>query len=383
MTNPFRYGGVVSDDSFCNRKKEVREIVRMMENSGRAFLYSERRFGKTSLVQLALMKLTKKEYLSVYIDVWPTDGELSFVTTVAKAITKSLSTGPEKALKRAKELFNRLTPSMTLDEDGKPVVTFGLGKHSSLDPELEEVLSAPARVAAQSKKKVVVVFDEIQRILEYDSDLVERKLRSIIQHQKYVSYIFLGSRKHLIEKMFLDKSRPLYRSATHLTLPAIGQEEWLPFVRKRFEDSQKKISDNQIRTLCELTQGHPFYTQQLCHVLWELCDRKKNVTDELVKEAIHTVFVRESYAYSPLWDSLTTNQQRFLVGLTDEHNRMKPFSATFLRRYRLGTASSAQRVVDTLLERDIIDHEGRSFIILDRFFRMWIQKVQIEKQDFS
>ncbi len=23
-----------------------------------------------------------------------------------------------------------------------------------------------------------------------------------------------------------------------------------------------------------MTQGHPFYTQHLCHVLWELCESK-------------------------------------------------------------------------------------------------------------
>jgi hypothetical protein len=24
--------------------------------------------------------------------------------------------------------------------------------------------------------------------------------------------------------------------------------------------------------VCQLTEGHPFYTQRLCHVLWEQCD---------------------------------------------------------------------------------------------------------------
>lgn len=85
MINPFQYGGVVTEESFCNRKKELAEVLRAMENSGRAFLYSERRLGKTSLVQLALKKLKKKEYVSVYIDIWPTDGEISFIEEMAKA----------------------------------------------------------------------------------------------------------------------------------------------------------------------------------------------------------------------------------------------------------------------------------------------------------
>jgi hypothetical protein len=129
----------------------------------------------------------------------------------------------------------------------------------------------------------------------------------------------------------------------------------------------------------ELTQGHPFYTQQLCHVLWEMCESKKSVKNEVIVEAMATVFVRESYAYTVLWESLTKNQQRFLIGLTNEPSGTKPFSSKFLRRYRLGSASSAQRVVESLLERDIIDHDNGSFVILDRFLRLWIQKLQIEK----
>jgi len=35
MINPFQYGGVVTEESFCNRKKELAEVLRVMENSGR------------------------------------------------------------------------------------------------------------------------------------------------------------------------------------------------------------------------------------------------------------------------------------------------------------------------------------------------------------
>lgn len=144
MINPFQYGGVVTEESFCNRKKELAEVLRVMENSGRAFLYSERRFGKTSLVQLALRKLKKKDYLSVYIDVWPTDGELSFIEEMAKAVAKSFDTRADKALLFAKIIFQRLTPSLTVDDDGKPMLAFGVTKQTSFDQELEEVLEAPA-----------------------------------------------------------------------------------------------------------------------------------------------------------------------------------------------------------------------------------------------
>jgi AAA+ ATPase superfamily predicted ATPase len=94
MKNPFQYGGVVRGDGFCNRKKEVEDLLRAMENAEKLFVYSERRFGKTSLVRFALDKLSKKQYVSAYVDLWPTDvlgkwGQI-FILDFAKKLVSSL-----------------------------------------------------------------------------------------------------------------------------------------------------------------------------------------------------------------------------------------------------------------------------------------------------
>jgi hypothetical protein len=77
MKNPFQYGGVVSGDAFCNRKQELEDLLKAMESGEKLFVYSERRFGKTSLVRFALDKLPKKQFASAYVDLWPTDGAFS------------------------------------------------------------------------------------------------------------------------------------------------------------------------------------------------------------------------------------------------------------------------------------------------------------------
>ena len=88
MKNPFEYGGVVSGDAFCNRQKELADLLRAMENGETLFLFSERRYGKTSLVRAALRKLPRKNFISAYVDLWPTDSEAAFVAAIAKAITE-------------------------------------------------------------------------------------------------------------------------------------------------------------------------------------------------------------------------------------------------------------------------------------------------------
>jgi len=377
VKNPFEYGGVVSGVAFCNRQKELADLRRAMENTEKLFVFSERRYGKTSLVRAALGKLPRKNFISAYVDLWPTDSEATFVAAVAKAITESMSSSVEKLMETAKKFFGSLSPSVSVDEEGKPTLAFGLAKHARIEPALEEVLETPARISSKSGPSVVVVLDEFQQILEYGSDRVERKLRSVIQNHRGVSYVLLGSRKHLIQKMVLDKNRALYRAGGHYPLRPIAEKHWQPFIRQHFVDAHKRISEEEIHRICEMTQGHPFYTQHLCHALWELCEQKATVTPEMIRTAVKVLLERESYAYTTLWESLTLPQKRFLKGLAAEAAGVKVFGGEFVSRHGLSSASNAQRAVEALLAKDVIDRDNGSFLITDRFFRLWIQSGQI------
>jgi len=346
-----------------------------MENGERAFLYSERRIGKTSLVKQALASLSKQEYLGAYVDLWPTDDEISFSIAMARGIAESLASRADKMLDVARQFFGAMAPSITVDSEGKPTLTFAQRDVSGDHPDLRNVISSPAAIARRRKRKIVVVLDEFQRILDYPSDIVERTLRSIIQDQQAVSYIFLGSRKHLIRQMFLDQNRPLYRSGSHYPLGPIATEDWIPFIRTRFLRSGREIKTDLIRDICNTTGGHPFYTQHLCHVIWELSEANQPVERKTLGTALDTLLERESYAYTVLWESLGINHQRFLKGLANEPRGTRIYSAEFVGRYRLTSPASAQRVVKVLLDRDLIDHDNGSFVITDRFFGIWVRRV--------
>ncbi len=331
--------------------------------------------GKTSLIRLVLSKLPKKRFLAAYVDLWPTDGVESFAAATAKAVTEAVAPSADKMLQAAKRFFGSLSPAVTTDSNGNPRMTFEVTHRRTMGPTLDEVLAAPERIARRRRCRAIVVFDEFQRILEYENDLAERTLRSVIQDQQGVAYIFLGSRKHLIQKMFLDQSRPLYRSGAHYPLETIETKHWIPFVRRRFLKFDKVISDELIRSVCQLTGGHPFYTQHLCHVLWELCESEAEVASETLTKAINILLDRESYAYTALWESFGLNQRRFLSGLAAAPAGVQAFGADFIQRNRLRSPSAVQRVVKSLLERDIIDRDNGSFVISDRFFRLWIQQL--------
>lgn len=61
------------------------------------------------------------------------------------------------------------------------------------------------------------------------------------------------------------------------------------------------MSDELIQSIFAQTQGHPFYTQHLCHVLWELCERDQKATKRMLGKSLDLLLDRESYAYTSLW----------------------------------------------------------------------------------
>ncbi|MBN2566132.1 MAG: hypothetical protein JXB46_10525 [Candidatus Eisenbacteria bacterium] len=181
--------------------------------------------------------------------------------------------------------------------------------------------------------------------------------------------------------MFLDQSRPLYKSGTHYPLGPIDTKHWIPFIRSRFQKSGRGIGAELIRRICETTGGHPFYTQHLCHAIWELTPPEGHADADVIDQAIDLPLERETYAYTALWESFALNQRRFLAGLAAEAPRVAPFSSDFVQRYRLRSASNAQRAAEALLGRDVIDRDDGSYLISDRFFRIWIRRTGLPGLD--
>ena len=371
--NPFEYGGVVGADAFCNRARELAELRRAAENGDRLLVYAERRMGKTSLVKRAVGALPSDAFLPIYVDVWPTSDAVSLAKAVATATVEAAATRTDKALETAKDVVRRLVPSLTTDHGGNPVVQFGSRVDDAPEPILEDALDAPARLAATRGKRVVVVYDEVQRLAEYGDDTAERLLRSRTQAHEGVAYLFTGSRKHLIREMFMDRGRPLYQTAGHYPIGPIATDHWVPFVIERFERADKSVEAGVVEALCERTEGHPYYTQHLAHALWEITPSGETATAGRLGEALDVVLTRLAYPFTVVWEGMTANQRTLVRGLVGGGREAQVFSSAFLRKLRLAP-SSASRAIEGLVQNDVIDRDETGYVVTDRFFRLWVRR---------
>lgn len=375
MKNPFSFGVAVTGGFFCNRVQELSDLKKAVESSRKLFIFGERRLGKTSLLKKLIASLSQDDYITVYIDIWKCISEDDFIRVCANAFALACETKTDKILSFAKEFFGFISPSITLDDDGKPVVVFGVIPKNQKSTLLEDVLSIPAKIARKyPEKQLVVIFDEFPQIKSFESDRTERVLRSVIQHHEDIAYIFCGSRKHMIREMFLNKTSPLYRSAAHYPVGYISIDHWAPFIKEKFSSGGKSITDECIDKIYSETEGHPFYTQMLCSVCYEISEKMLKETSA-VDEALEILFQRETHAFLSEWEGLSSNEKKLVLALAKEKGIESPYSTEIIQRHSLPPASTVQRTIKKLTDADIIDrNEYGKYHITDKFFSRWIIK---------
>jgi AAA+ ATPase superfamily predicted ATPase len=372
MKNPFVYGETVSGENFCNRTQEIKELVADIKNCQNVIIFSPRRYGKTSLIKQVLQKVKAKGILTFYVDLYPAINKRKFIELYAGAISSGIPGGVRQVVKKIKEYLPRIITKVVMEEQSVHF-EFEFDRTSNISPHIDDLLVAAKKVADQKKKTAVVVFDEFQEIANFDDDEIERKMRSVFQNHRNVSYIFMGSKTHLMRDIFNNPNRPFYKSGKHFPLDKIDPKELSLFAKKKFSDQAIDIGHNELNSILNNTECHPYYFQMLCHVLLELCMDSRMITEADIDEALNILISRESSVYIAIWEELTIKQKNLMVALAKEEYP-EVFSNKFLETYGLGSSSSIQKALKKLLKKELVQQENGSYIIYDLFLKKWIRR---------
>lgn len=377
MENPFVYGKVARGESFADREGEIEELMADIASGQNVIIFSPRRYGKTSLILEVLDRAREEGLLAVYLDLFKVTSEEGFIAAYAKEVARLQTGGIRSVLQKLGELLPRLVPKVVMRGEKAGVeVEFEFNSRGEIAPLLDDLFEAVATIGKKSGKKAAVVFDEFQEIADWDeAGNVERQMRAHFQLHQNVSYIFMGSKRHLMQEIFQNKNRPFYRFGKHFPLGKIPRNEFSAFIQKRFEETSFQIAAPVVDEILDVTEDHPYYTQLLCHILWNRTREERTVTEEDVTRAVQEVFLREAHAFHDLWDMLPLKARQLLVALAKEgSSQVQLYSSDFLQKYNLGSASSVQRAVSRLVTEEILEKVNGGYQFTDVFFKRWIRK---------
>lgn len=352
MKNPFKFGTVVDGAFFTDREKELQSIGQLLESENHLVLISPRRFGKTSLVCKALQ----------YIDRPVIMVNLQSVTTVAELaallLKRVFKIYPFEKIKHAMTHF-RFIPTFSVNPmtDGVDVA-FQPGSDNNVV--LEDVLMLIEKLG--EKNKFVVVLDEFQEIVDLEKGL-DKYLRSVMQLQHNVNYIFLGSQESMMTDIFEKKKSPFYHFGVLMRLPKILYDDFFRYLTERFAFIVPEQSEQIAKDILLFTQCHPYYTQQLAFQVWNILEQESQ-TVEVVNHAVDELTQLHDFDYERIWMAMNKTDRHILTILAQ--SATSPLDSK--REMPTSTAFSALK----RLSKQGYVIKNKKYEIDDPFFARWI-----------
>ena len=351
MENPFKFGTIVEEDYFTDRIEEVAYITQFVKSPNHLVLISPRRFGKSSVVAKAL-KQSKRKHITVNLQQATSVSDLS-----AKLLKEFFKVHPMERVRHLITHFRVIPTVSTNPVTGSMDVSFQPGVEGSVL--LEDVLTLIEK-AHSEKDRMIVVLDEFQEIRDLAPKL-DRQMRSIMQEQKHINYILLGSQESMMSEIFENKKSPFYHFGEMMRLGKLPRDDFHRYLSERlstcFPDSCEELADQ----ILDYTACHPYYSQQLASNIWQVGVLQPDTKDPFAT-AIDRIVTTHGLDYERLWMNFNRTNKWILQRLSSG----KPLQSS---DYRTSTVYSALK---RLQKEGYVIYTDR-YEMEDPFFREWIR----------
>lgn len=372
MNAPFQYGTLATRENFVDRVEDRAQLKNFLSSHINVMLVSPRRWGKSSLVKVAMEELQDedKDVRVCYIDAFSIGSEAEFYRTFASQVIACASSKLEKRIQDAKKFLTGVVPQVVIKDDVTNFMAFDV-KFVPQEQDKMDILRLPETLAHAKKIKIIVCIDEFQQLAnlpEYKN--MEGKMRSAWQQQERVSYCLYGSKRHMMLDIFNNSNSPFYRFGQLLFLNKIPKEEWMPFIVETFKKSGKRISDEFASRICDMTECHSWYLQQCCYFVW-------NATVTEVSEQSFSYGLKQMInTNSPMFlndtETLAASQIEMLRAIKDGVLQLS--SSEIRTKYHLGNPNTISKNKKVLQNKDIVEMKGGKMVFVDPIYRLWFER---------
>ncbi len=371
MVNPFQFGKVVRDKQFCNRQRELHDLISAIKSGNSLWLYSPRRFGKTSLVVNAFSGIQNVK--TVYFDLFNIRDTREFAIKYLNVLTHELFTRKyslTSILKKLSTYLKNITPTVSLDAIGNPSIGIEV-KPKELQQTIESILELPQKL--NYPKPICIAFDEFQEVERLDPFL-KNIMRSVFQHQQNVSYIFLGSKESLMNAIFSEVKSPFFQFGDKMNLDPISNSDLTSYIKLMFNETKLPIQNSTIENILQLSECHPHYTQYAAYVAWDLIFQDIPQNDNFKDIWLSRIIESQSDAFRTIYEQLNANQRKIVYAISDLDGQSILSNDTMIK-YDLPPKSTINTALNSLLQKTLILRSNGSYKFENPIFKIWINKL--------
>ena len=350
MENPFKFGTIVEEEYFTDRVEEVAYIKEFVKSANHLVLISPRRFGKSSVVAKAV-KQSGRKHITVNLQQATSVADFS-----AKLLREFFKVHPLERIRHLITHFRVIPTVSTNPVTGSMDVSFQPGADGTVL--IEDVLTLIER-AHSEKDRMIVVLDEFQEILDL-APKFDKQLRSIMQEQKHINYILLGSQESMMTDIFENKKSPFYHFGQMMRLGKLPREDFHRYLSERLAGIFPEGCDELADRILDYTNCHPYYSQQLAANIWQVGVLQRGI-EKPFEAAIRQIVSAHGLDFERFWMNFNRTNRWILKRLSSG----KPLQSG---EYRTSTIYSALK----RLQKDGYVIYSNRYEMEDPFFREWI-----------
>lgn len=355
MRNPFKFGTIVEDEFFTDRTQELQYVMRVMDSENHLILISPRRFGKSSLV-IKAAKQADRPYL--FLNLQRVISTQDFAAKLLKEVFRLYT------WEKVKHLMTHFHFVPTISTN--PItngIDVSFQPTSDSNVLIEDAMALLEKVSTPDKR-LIVIFDEFQEILQIAKGL-DKQLRAIMQVQKGLNYILLGSQESMMTEIFERKKSPFYHFGTLMRLNKIPYQDFYDYINERLSPVLPECSKTVSDEILTLTNCHPYYTQQLASQVWELA-KYEGISENVVNIAVTRLTSIHDLDFERLWIKFNRMDRQILRTLSQDKNPLQN---------RQSATSTSFSAIKRLMKMGYVIRD-KKYEIEDPFFKYWI----IDKQ---
>ena len=318
----------------------------------------------------------KNNYRSFTIDLYSTSSLAEMVMMLSKEIIQKNKSKGEKTLTSFIQVVKSLRPGAKIDPvSGELKFDLSLGEITQPSNSIEEIFD----YLEQQEQPCIVAIDEFQQIADYPEKNALALLRTHIQKIKNTWFIFSGSNRRMMEKLFNSPSEPFYQSCCPLYLGVIDKDEYYNFASKHFANDGRTIPKECFDLIYNTFEGHTWYVQRILNELYAQIKSSPITTDDVVY-VLDYVTRLSARGFEEQFHSFSYNQKQLLIAIAKEGKASGITSMSFIKRHSLKSPSTVQSAAKALYDNEVITKEDDAYLIYNRLFALWIRKKYTTEQ---
>lgn len=383
------YAGVIvgkPSDDMVDRKDEVTKIVSSMTNpktNSNYALLGHRRIGKSTILLEARRMLEKQKIIVGYIDL----GEYRYSPVdFAESLTERLTEAYAQTLPKSSRMIARIGAAMTqlkeirrlrarftasLDESGRPLIEIDpyiRDRNKNYAKALTNVFDYANNLSEISKKRVVIMIDEFQHVVDYkrfkELEKILDVFKSVLERRANVSFVVTGSRVHYMKNILGEGESPLFGHFVIMDIKPLEKKYALELFRQ-----SGSITGNDAKKAYDLVGGNPYYIVMLS----EARKRQESVYEAFARILTSPTGALYLYVNYVLTEDLgsnykDTNYPRILLALSSGGRTVSEISKEASIRL-----TDLPKLLTALIEYDLVRKaDGRYHIsdpVIREFFR--------------